>query len=163
MTADDGTVAITSGTKVRRTLFSFRQAQAGPPLSPINGRTGFLFALATFVKVEVRTPYGKETVSAMFWGSSLPLLMKRIGWAQSQSLEVVTAGDTTAGATAVPLLGYMQQGWSQEEERLFVATEEAVAEHWKDRKTLVLPLPPEGVQWDLSGEVGATELAWEAK
>merc|ERR1711971_495077 len=95
--------------------------------------TGFLLAFAASVKVKVCTPFGKETVSAMFSGDPpATLLAQPIGPAWSQGLKAEMTGNTTAGVMAVPSLGYVQRGWSQEEEWLFVAAEEAVAENWKE-------------------------------
>ena len=151
-----------------RTGPRYNQVKAGSPLTSFDGRVAFLLAFATSIEVEVcpdpQLPSVTEVVAAMFCGdASEPLLVQRIGKARREGQEAATVGGTTSGATAVPSLGYVQRGRSLQEARLFAATEIAVAEHWKGGKTSPLPLPPNGIQWDLSDTIDSDELGWEEK
>lgn len=146
----------------------YRQVKVGAPLSPFEGRVGFLLAFATSVEVEVcpdpKSRSSKEVVSAMFCGDTKePLLVQRIGKARREGREAATAGGTASGATAVPSLGYVHKERSREEAMLFEAAEKAMADHWDGGKILPLPVPPAGVQWDLPLETESMNLDWEEK
>jgi 3-methyladenine DNA glycosylase/8-oxoguanine DNA glycosylase/superfamily II DNA or RNA helicase len=126
------------------------RVQVKKTLSSFEGRVAFLLAFASAVEVQVSVDGGatKETVSAMFCGDKdEPLLVQRIGKARKEGNEL--AGESTSGATAVPSLGYVQRARSKEEARIMEAAELEMEKYWRDGRTMPLPLPPVGMQWEI--------------
>ena len=62
-----------------------------------------------------------------------------------------TASGAASGAAAAPSLGYAQRSRSEPERLLVEAAEEAMARLWHGGKTVALPLPPPGFQWEVGG------------
>ena len=135
------------------------RVKAGPPLSKSDGRIAFILLFGVAVEVKVHG----EVVSAMFCGDvNEPLLVQRIGKARREGKEMATAGGATSGATAVPSLGYLQRGRSDEEAKLMEAAENAVAAHWRGGKQGMLPRPPAGFQWEIGLDTTA-DYRWDAE
>ena len=106
-------------------------------------------------------------VSMLFCGTSEdPLLVQRIGRNREAAARAEEAAPTGAGAlsgaAAAPSLGYAQRGRSASERLLVEAAEQAMARLWQGGKTVALPLPPPGFQWEIGGEVGREEEAERA-
>ena len=152
--------------KQENSFVQSRRVKAGPPPTAFDGRVAFLLAFASAIEVEVYpdpdSTSSREVVSAMFCGDpDEPLLVQRIGKARKEGQELATGGGSSSGATAVPSLGYVQRSRSAEEARLMEAAEVAVAAYWKRGRTLALPIPPPGFQWELNGPDLSDDSGWE--
>jgi hypothetical protein len=118
---------------------------------------------------------GLQVVNALFCGTSdEPLLVQRIGKARDQAVAAAGAPENGAsGAKAVPSLGYVARSTAvslegvdnAERQRrakdnlLVEAAEKAMAKHWAGGRTVALPLPPPGFQWELGATEGHEEAA----
>ena len=151
-------ISVTGGAPLVRTV-------AGKEPSAYDGRVAFLLAFATAVELEV-TPDGgvPEVVNALFCGGADdPLLVQRIGKAREAAAALADAPESGAsGAAVAPSLGYVQRHRSEDERKLVVAAERAMATHWDGGRTISLPTPPPGFQWALGAAAGHEEATESA-
>jgi hypothetical protein len=144
----------------------FIRAKVGSQPSAHDGRMAFLLAFAKAEEIEVCPTAGgaTEVVNVLFCGDrEEPLLVQRIGKARQQAEAAMQGPEAgSSGAKAVPSLGYVQRSRSERDRLLVEAAERAVAESWKHGRTVALPLPPPGIQWNLLSKAGQEEEAEQA-
>ena len=145
---------------------SFARAEVGAAPTEYDGRLAFLLAFAKSEEIEVHPTGGKpEVVNVLFCGDKdEPLLVQRIGKARKESDGAYTRPESgSSGAKSVPSLGYVQRSRSKSDRLIVEAAECALAERWKQGRTVALPLPPPGFQWNIPGaEPGREEEAEKA-